>query len=128
MLQGQHESCWGLTRAAVSAFCAAPFPSLQCSRKVILCWKLEVGGRRSKVFSHGLMFREKQCFVCHPEGLGRLEKWANGNLLMKFTKAKCRSREGGAVFHVPFGIQSGEMGVCDLTYMKGPQGTSYFMF
>lgn len=90
MLQRQCESCWGPTRAAVSASCVAPFPSLQCSRKVVLCWKLEAGGRRSKVFFCALMFREKQCFACHPEGLGRLEKWALGNLLMRFSKAKCK--------------------------------------
>lgn len=35
MLQGQYESCWGLTRAAVSASGVAPFSPLQCSRKII---------------------------------------------------------------------------------------------
>lgn len=90
MPQEQCGSCWGLTRAAVSASSVAPFPPLQSSEKVIVCWKLEVGGRRSKVVSCGLMFREKQCFAGYPEGLSRLEKWAHGNLLMRFSKAKCK--------------------------------------
>lgn len=41
----------------------------------------------SKVFSCGLMFREKQHSACHPEGFSRPEKW---NLLMRFNKAECK--------------------------------------